>query len=90
MNVCGTHATQIHVCMTAHFVQTFIQMYVCVCLQHRGLTVELKPLRAVYTNTLTKDTSSCQTGREMYLPDNLEHLGLLTKAEPKIAATLWG
>lgn len=57
-----------YACVTMHT----LCRYVCVC---RGLTAGLKPLRAVYTNTPTKDTSCCQTGREIYLPDSLEHLG---------------
>lgn len=62
-----------HICV-------YIQMYVCVCSPqrpHRGL----KPLRAVYTNTLTEDTSCCQTGREIYLPDSLDHLGIFKRKQ---------
>lgn len=61
----------------------------CVCAAqrpHRGL----KPLRAVYTNTLTKDTSCCQTGREIHLPDGLDHLGLFKRkqaADPRQSGT---
>lgn len=58
----------------------FTCLYKCECLcapqSSRG---GAKPLRAVYTNAQTKDTSFSQTGREIYLPDRLEHLRLFKR-----------
>lgn len=69
--------SHMHVCtIYVHFV------YLCVRVstpqRPRG---GVKPLRAVYTNTPTKDTSCCQSGREIYLPDSLEHLGLFKRKQ---------
>lgn len=87
MHICSC----MHVCMGVstlndyvHFVSTYLCTCtnVCVCAAqrpHRGL----KPLRGVYTNTLTKDTSCCLTACEIYLPDSLEHLGLFKRKQAK-------
>ena len=90
VEVCGLHES-IHTCMCVwlhilcRHICVYVHMYVCVCVcvcVHRGgLTAGLKPLRAVYTNTLTKDISCHQTGREIYLPDSLQRLGLFERKQ---------
>lgn len=81
MNACMW--SRMHVCTTyVRFVYLCVCTDVCVCVRPpqrpRG---GVKPLRAVYTNTPTKDTSCCQSGREIYLPDSLEHLRLFKRKQ---------
>ena len=73
-----TYCVDISVCM---YTCMCVCVCVCVCVHRGGLTAGLKPLRAVYTNTLTKDISCHQTGREIYLPDSLQRLGLFERKQ---------